>query len=209
MYDWRQNLHNRPVNATPENEELYSMQIKYVENPARLLRDIQLIWNDVTYHATPSTYTSRGRQIGYANDEYSAWRIYELIGQGHEYLLAVESEYVWRVMSVHPPEAPSQLFVLENATDELRFTRLSSVSLYQDGTAVLATPPISSFMLMSRMVYSFEDNRLVISNAGWDDNIEVIFDIDYDGALLFRSANIPVFADEGARYVLFTGSHIR
>ena len=197
---------NRIVNAP-----LIEMKIVYEENPAYFLKDMKLIWDDTIYHVTPMNNIGRGKEIGYATDEDSTWRIYELNGYGHDYLLAVESEDVWRVMSIHPPEKPLQQYVLENATEKQRAERMLSVTLYGDGTARLATPPISSYMLPN-CTYSFTDDELLIysnietkesENAFGVKNGEVIarFTVADDNTLVFQSATVPLFAAEGTRYV--------
>ncbi|WHH59310.1 hypothetical protein [Petroclostridium sp. X23] len=197
---------NRIVNAP-----LIEMKMVYEENPAFFLKDMKLIWDDTIYHVSPMNNTGRGKEIGYATDEYSTWRIYELNGYGHDYLLAVESEDVWRVMSIHPPEKPLQQYVLENATEKQRAVRMLSVTLYGDGTARLATPLISSYMLPN-CTYAFADDELLIysnieteelENAFGVKNGEVIarFTVADDNTLVFQSATVPLFAAEGARYV--------
>lgn len=197
---------NRIVNAP-----LIEMEIVYEENPAFFLKDMKLIWDDTIYYVTQMNNTGRGKEIGYATDEYSTWRIYELNGYDYDYLLAVESDDVWRVMSIHPPEKPLQQYVLENATEKQRAERMLSVTLYGDGAARLATPLISSYMLPN-CTYAFADDELLIyasieteesENAFGVKNGEVIarFRVADDNALVFRSATVPLFAAKGARYV--------
>ena len=185
---------NRIVNAP-----LIEMKMVYEDNPAFWLKDMKLIWDDDAYYVTHIGNTGRGREIGYAADELSTWRIYELKGYGRDYLLAVESEDVWRVMSIYPPESPWRQYILENATDRQKFERMLSVTLYHDGTARLATPPISSFALVFPCFYTFADNELLIHYESGEEIAR--FDIDDDGALVFNSATVPLFADAGARYV--------
>ena len=189
---------------------LFEMQIVYVENPAHFFRDMTLIWNDTTYYVVPMVNAQRGREIGFATDERSTWRIYEIRGRGSDYLLAVESEDVWRVMSIYPGEQPERQYILENATDRQRFERMLSVSLYSNGTVRLSTPPISSYMLVGTFMYEYEYN--VSGDVLWihDSKGDRVarFDIVDENTIIFRSASIPLHADEGARYVLLTASPV-
>lgn len=104
-----------------------------------------------------------------------------------------------------------QTYYLENPTDKQKLERLLSVSLYNDGTALLATPPISSYML-PKCTYSVEGNELQICaviNSKFDEefygvkNGRVIatFEIADANTLVFRSAAVPLFSDSGARYI--------
>jgi beta-lactamase regulating signal transducer with metallopeptidase domain len=197
---------NRIVNAP-----LIEMEIIYEENPAFFLNDMKLIWDDTIYYVTSMDDIGWGKEIGYATDKYSTWYIYELNGYNRDYLLAAESEDVWRVMSIYPPEKPLQQYILENATEKQRAERMLSVTLYGDGTARLAAPPISSYMLPN-CTYTFADGELLIyssieteelENAFGVKNGEVIasFTVTDDNTLIFRTAAVPLFADEGARYV--------
>lgn len=181
------------------NEPLIEMKMVYEDNPAFFFKDMKLIWDDTVYHVTPISRTERGKEIGYATDEYSTWRIYELKGYGRDYLLAVESEEVWRVMSSHPPETPWRQYILENATERQRVERLLSVTLYNDGTARLATPLISSYALLAPYYYSLVDGELLIHYE--HDNVIARFAVIDDNTLVFKEASVPLFADEGARYV--------
>jgi len=160
---------------------------------------MKLIWGDTVYYKTPMNKTGQGAEIGYATDDISTWRIYELDGYGRDYLLAVESDDVWRVMSTHPPESPFQQYILENATEKQKFERMLSVTLYSDGTAILATPPISSYALIGSYYYTFTDDELLIHYE--NDNIIARFTIIDDNTLVFKEATEPLFADVGARYV--------
>ena len=186
------------------DEPLIEMQMIYEENPAHFLKDMKLIWGDTVYYVTPMNNTGQGREIGYATDEISTWRIYELRGHGRDYLLAVESEDVWRVMSVYPPEAPWRQYILENATERQRMERLLSVTLFSDGTARLATPLISSYMLVGPYYYAFENGELLIGyrNNNLVSTIEPFakFEVVDDDTIVFKSATVPLFADAGARY---------
>lgn len=106
---------------------------------------------------------------------------------------------------------PTQTYHLENMTERQKLERLSSISLYEDGTVTLATPLISSYILPS-CTYSFIENELLIyanietkqfESAYGVKHGDIIarFTVAVDGALVFESASVPLFADEGARYV--------
>ena len=192
---------NRAVSEPPLEAELIEMEILYEMNPAFFFPEMKLIWGDAVYHATHISNPERGREVGYATDEFSTWRIFELSGHGRDYLLVVESENedAWRVMSLHPLEPPWGQFVLEDATDRDRFERLLSVRLYDDGRALLATPPISSFMFVDELFYAFVDGELLIYSGR--DNVVARFDVIDENTLVFRSATVPLFATVSARYV--------
>jgi len=190
---------NRAAGAPLENDELYTMEIVYVDNPASFLPEMRLIWDGDVYYVTSMPEAERGRLIGHVSGELSDWNIYEVAGRGHDYLYAVESENVWRIMSTSPPESPIQLYILENATERQRLERTLSISLYQDGTARISIAPISSFMLSHPLFYAIAGDELIIHCA--DNYIIVRFDIDDDGALIFRHSSRQLFIDENARYV--------
>jgi len=190
------------LNRTDENR-LAEMAIVYDSNPAFFYDDMKLIWDDTVYYATPMKNTGRGREIGFATDEYSTWRIYELRGYGRDFLLAVEGENAWRVMSSHPPEMPRGQYVLENATEKQKMERLLSVTLYDDGTAMLATPPISSYFLIPPYYYDFVGDELLIFHDR--DEPFARFAVIDENTIQFKSATVSLFADSGARYV--TVSH--
>jgi beta-lactamase regulating signal transducer with metallopeptidase domain len=183
-----------------EGEGLIEMQLVYRDNPAFFFDDMNLLWGDTIYYVVSADSPERGREIGYATDEYSTWRIYEVKGYGQDYLLAVESEDVWRVMSSHAPEKPWRQYILENATDRQRVERMLSVSLYVDGTAHLATSLISSYSLLSPYYYTFLDGELLIHYE--DNNTIAKFTVVDDNTIVFKEASVPLYADEGARYVV-------
>ncbi|MGF7141631.1 beta-lactamase regulating signal transducer with metallopeptidase domain [Anaerotaenia torta] len=110
-----------------------------------------------------------------------------------------------------PKEAPMEAYFLENPTEKERMTRLRFVKLYHDGTAWLGGSLISSYML-PKCSYSFEDDELLIyadleteiqeKTAGVKNgSIIARFTVADDNTLIFQSANVPLFADKGARYV--------
>ncbi|HBD86156.1 MAG TPA: hypothetical protein DC001_01865 [Clostridiales bacterium] len=113
---------------------------------------------------------------------------------------------------------PTQTYYLENMTEKQKFERLASITLYENGTANLATPLISSYLLPA-CTYSFAENELLIyanietreaESAYGVKNGDVIakFTVAADGALVFESAAVPLFADVGARYALTQTSPI-
>jgi len=179
--------------------ELVEMQMVYEENPAFFFKDMKLIWGDSIYYVAPMNNTGRGKEIGYATDETSTWRIFELKGHRRDYLLAVESEDVWRVMSVNAPEEPFRQYILKDATDEELFSKTRSVTLYKDGTAMIAESPLSSFMLAGEYFYTFTDDELLIHYEG--DNIIARFAVIDDNTIAFKEATIPLRADVGVMYI--------
>ena len=192
------------------NESLIEMQIVYVDNPAFYLKDMKLIWDDTVYHVTHIENARPGKEIGYAPDEYSNWRIYELRGYGREYLYATENDDVWRVMSKYPPEQPYRQYILDNATDNDRLTKLLSISLYENDIALLATPLISSYRLPA-CTYLFKDDELLILASIETEELENMlgikngdiiasFKVVDNNRIIFINSTVPVFADEGAQY---------
>ena len=191
-------------NEADNTNSLAEMQVVYEDNPAHWDKDMKLMWDDTVYYTTNVTNPKPGKQIGYANDEYDDWYIYELKGYEQKYLYAVEknNEDCWRVMSVYPPDKPWRQYILENATDREKLERMMSVTLYEDGTAELATPPISSYAMIGTYNYVFENNELLIFQDM--ENITCKFTVSDDNTLIFVSASVPLFATEGARYVRIT-----
>ena len=182
------------------NEPLIEMQIVYEENPAKFFDDMKLIWGDIVYHETPMTNAQRGKQVGFANDEHSTWRIYEVRGHGRVYLFAVENTSdALRVMSSIPPETPWRQYILESMDDFDRLMHTRSFTLYSDGIAVIAESPLSSFMLAGVYYYTLTDDELLIHQE--DDNLIARFEIIDDYTIVFKSATIPLRAEVGARYV--------
>ncbi|MCL2815710.1 MAG: hypothetical protein FWD23_14025 [Oscillospiraceae bacterium] len=190
--------------AKKSTDALIEMQMVYDENPAHWYKDMKLIWGDTAYYVTNVKNPKPGKQIGYAADEYDGWHIYELKGHGRKYLYAVEknNEDCWRVMSVYPPEQPWRQYILENATDREKFERMMSVTLYKDGTAELATPPISSYAMFGTYYYAFENDELLIFQKR--ENITAHFTVLDDNTLVFVFASVPLYADKEARYVRLT-----
>lgn len=113
--------------------------------------------------------------------------------------------------NVLPTSQPMRTYYLENPTRKEKMERLLSVALFEDGTAVLATPPISSYLLPS-CTYVFTEDELVIyasidteksEKAYGLKNGEVVarFTVEDDKTLIFHSSTVPLFADKGARYI--------
>ena len=109
------------------------------------------------------------------------------------------------------PTGPSRTFNLENPTDQQRLERLLSVTLNEDGTAILATPPISNYA-MPKCTYTVEDGELLIL-AAIDDtadeefygvkNGDIIarFNVVDNNTLMFESSTVLLYADNGAQYI--------
>ena len=102
----------------------------------------------------------------------------------------------------------ARVFVLENMTDRERLERMTSVTLYADGTVDIANALISSFIIPGAPYTTFtvEGNVLEIfqsipgSGEIIDDAIARFAIID-NNTLEYLSASIPLFADSGARYI--------
>jgi len=105
----------------------------------------------------------------------------------------------------------TQTYSLENPTDKQKLERLLSVTLYDDGTATLATPVISSYLL-PKCAYAIVGSELQIrsiiengtAEAAYDvKNGDIIasFEMADNNTLIFLTSIVPMFADEGARYV--------
>jgi len=191
---------NRAQSISLENDELFTMEIIHVDNPALVFSEMKLIFNDTVYHLSSLPNPQRGRLIGFAEDEYSTWRIYEIRGRSREYLLAVESDEVWRVMSSIPPETPWRQYILESSDDSDRWTRTRAITLYSDGRALISESPLSSFLLLQPYFYTITDDELLIHYA--DDDIIARFEVIDDHTIVFKSATIPLRAEAGARYVV-------
>jgi hypothetical protein len=185
-------------------EPLIEMEVTHKDNPAYWFKTMQLKWDKTIYYDITASWANplnRGNEIGYAQDENSTnWRIFELHGYSRDYLLAYERDNmnVFRLMYAQPPEIFAT-YILENATEKQGFERLLSVTLYNDGTAILATPPISSYALISPYYYSFADSELLSHYES--DNVIARFAVIDDNTLVFKESNVPLFADMGARYV--------
>ncbi len=104
-----------------------------------------------------------------------------------------------------------QTFSLENPTDKEKFEKMTSITFHSDQTAVLATPLISSYML-PKCTYQVSDNELKVCAAiknEWEEgffgvkngDVIAVFTIIDSKTLKFKSASVPIFADENAEYI--------
>jgi len=103
----------------------------------------------------------------------------------------------------HPPiPMPNAVktYQLENATDEDKFMKMISVTLYEDGTAGLRLPPISSFAMPAGSKYSITDGELLIYIEDEKEPIAV-FTVEDSNTLVFKSSTVSLFTEGGARFV--------
>jgi len=139
------------------------------------------------------------KEIGFARggngDKY---RIFEREGHSIDEFIVVQDDGFMNPASIYIA-GEQKTYSLENMTDKERFEHLSSVTLYSDGTARLAAPPISSYALTWPCYYTFENSELLIY-YNIDDPFARFAIID-ENTLQFQSATVPLFAQEGARYV--------
>jgi len=192
------------------NVPLVEMQIIYTDDPAYNFLRIQLksdetIYSDDTLMLKGTIAPSRGKEVGYALDEHGVnWRIFELRGYSRkEFLLIFERDNMEVVRFMTTNQRPVfGTYILENVTREQKITRMMSVILYQDGTAFLATPLIIDFGLGFPCYYSFNNGELLIYYESDTDNAIAFFDVIDENTLAFKKSYAPLFADEGARYVL-------
>lgn len=102
-------------------------------------------------------------------------------------------------------------YSLGNPTEEQKLQRLTSITLYKDGTASLPTPIIISYTL-PLCTYSIEEGELLIysnlepkkskrSKVVEKEKPIARFIIEDYKTLVCKSASAPLFADDGARYV--------
>lgn len=118
-------------------------------------------------------------------------------------------------------EAPCAQFAhtyyLENTSERQRLERMQFVALYPDGTAMLAMPPISSY-IPPKCTYSVEEDALLIHavietphEEGFfgvqDGDVIARFSIIDDNTLIFRSATVPLFADAGRAHPFLRPHH--
>jgi beta-lactamase regulating signal transducer with metallopeptidase domain len=195
---------NKSTGNEAAGSNLIEMKMTYHDNPASFFQDMNLRWEDTVYYEISMSDPERGAEIGYAVDQYSTWRIYEIKGYDHDYLLASEGESgAFRVMTSHVPEAPWRQYFLENATEQQRSERLLAVTLNSDGTAFLATPPISDRVLIPPYYYTFSEDQLIIYYEGGE--VIASFTVIDENTLAFDESPTPLHADIGARYVTAHG----
>lgn len=99
-------------------------------------------------------------------------------------------------------------YVLENATDREKFELMMSVTLYEDGSAVVKNALISSYMPMFDCTYAFEKGKLLIyakaDNAAAgvrEGQVIARFTVPDENTIMFESASVPLRVKEGSRYV--------
>ena len=186
-------------------ESLVEMQMSYEDNPAHWSKDMKLIWGEKTYSEADWIIEKidKGIEIGFADDEYGGWLLYELNDYDKDlFLLAQEKNNpdCTRIMTTYPTSQNIwRQYVLENATDRERMERMLSITLYNDGRANLSTPPISSYAMVENYYYSFENGELLIFQE--KENVTARFTVLDDNTLAFSSAIVPLFADKSAHYV--------
>jgi hypothetical protein len=106
---------------------------------------------------------------------------------------------------------PTQMFTLETPTEKQRFERLRAVSLDEDGAATLFLPSISSY-IPPKCTYAYVGGELILHaviESEWEEDfyglkngaLVAVFAVEAPDVLVFRSTGVPLFADEGARYV--------
>ena len=195
-------------NIADKKEPFIEMQMVYEENPAHWSKDMKLIGGEKTYSEVDWIIEKieKGAEIGFADDEYGGWRLYELNGYDKDLFLLVQEKDnpdCIRIMTTHPTSRNIwRQYVLENATDRERMERMLSITLYNDGRAKLATPPISSYAMVGNYYYSFENDEMLIFQQ--KEAIIARFTVLDDNTLIFVSATVPLFADSEARYVRIT-----
>jgi len=104
------------------------------------------------------------------------------------------------IMPEGMPNGPSKTYQLENATDEDKFMKMTTVVLYEDGTAALPQPPISSFFMPMGSKYSIEDGELLVYMEDLKEPVAV-FTVEDSNTLVFKSSTVSLFTEEGARFV--------
>ena len=93
----------------------------------------------------------------------------------------------------------SRLYFLENATQRDQMERLLFVALYDDGTASLGTPPISSYAIVHPLYFTLTDTELLVFYSAEEPVAR--FEVVDDNTLSFSEASVPLYASVGARYV--------
>ena len=93
----------------------------------------------------------------------------------------------------------SRSFFLANATQKERLERLLSVTLYDDGAALLPAAMFSSFALHAPVYYTFSDDELLIHYESGE--VIARFGVIDNNTLVFNDATVPLYAEPGARYV--------
>jgi len=184
------------------HDNLPEMVIVYEDNPAFFFSDMKLIWDDVAYRkiSYAMRIPNKGKQIGVATDKYGTWKVFELNGYSHDYLLAVDEETKSPVvLSSLPKEEPWRQYIIENSPSS--GLQLRSVSLFSDGTATIAIPPVSStFIGWEKLTYTLENEILSVNRQSG--NLLAQFVVVDEDTIQFRESTYPIFAQEGALYHL-------
>ncbi|MDR2939355.1 MAG: hypothetical protein LBV08_03435 [Clostridiales bacterium] len=157
------------------------------------------------------------KEIGFARGNNGGmYRIFEYGGYPQEKFILAEggglpAATLFTAGTYQQPPSPVyKFYYLENATEKEKFENLSSIILFNDGTAKLGTPYISSYS-MPNCIYEITENELLIKasidnseNAYSVKNGDILakFIFGEDGAIVFESAIVPISADVGSRYVL-------
>lgn len=111
----------------------------------------------------------------------------------------------------YPPDESPRTYYLENPTERQKFERLRFVRLYSDGRVEFLPALISSYT-GPKCTSSITNDELLIHAVIENDseegaygvkNGDVIarFRVEDEQTLVFLSADVPLFADAGARYV--------
>ena len=93
----------------------------------------------------------------------------------------------------------SRSYFLENATQRDQMEKLLFVALYDDGTASLGTPPISSYAIVHPLYYTLTDTELQIFYSAEEPVAH--FEVADDNTLIFVKSSVLLYASVGARYV--------
>lgn len=104
-----------------------------------------------------------------------------------------------------------QTYYLENPTERDKFERMMYIQLFDDGSARIMQPPISSYILPP-CTYSLDGSELLIHaviktelDEGFfglkNNDVIAKFTVIDSKTLVFESATVPLFADTGARYI--------
>lgn len=104
----------------------------------------------------------------------------------------------------------ARTYYLENLTEIQQIEKLSSITLYDNGKAILATPPISSYLLPDCTYRMVGKELIIYANIaaeeedffGMPDETELARFQVHDNILTFQSAAVPVYAKKGMQYVL-------
>ncbi|NLO48225.1 MAG: DUF4825 domain-containing protein [Clostridiales bacterium] len=120
-----------------------------------------------------------------------------------------------KAAQIHDPQSFNfGTFALENANEDQKAMHMTSFTLDGSGVATFHTAPISSY-IPPKCTFAVEDGDLVFraiiqteqdqSFFGLDDNsIVAIFSVINENTLVFKSANVVLVADAGAKYTLVT-----